>query len=156
MKILIPCVFILSMSALSSWAVSIEDRIQKLSAEAGINKIEAKVYKHDSSAFSTIPSAVGSVADIFRQNSLVITNNSDVGCYPIALKPLQEPGCLISVFVSRKRNSGKYSDLAGFHAVWARGLSDKNFKPANGWAEHITNADSWIQPGGLIDTGDRP
>ena len=138
-------------------AQSVDEDIDHLSRQLNIDRIESKLARHDASALAIIPASNGkTVANVFKKNHLAIANNSDVGCYSVALKPLNSPGCLISIYVTRKKSSGKYSDLTGVHAIWARGLKDKNFHPANAWAEHVTQADSWIQPGGMLDMSDRP
>jgi hypothetical protein len=136
-----------------SWGAS---DIGRLLDEVHIENIEKKLQRHDASALSIIPSVSGTAYSVFAKYNLHVNDNSAAGCYRTAIKPLKESGCIISIYVSRKRASGKYSELAGFHAVWIRGLTDQAFTPANEWAEHISNADSWLSFGGALDTQDRP
>ncbi|MYM32645.1 hypothetical protein GTP58_30365 [Duganella sp. CY15W] len=133
--------------------------VEKLGESIDIDKINRAIDRHDVSVLAVVPvpGQDKNLARLFKRHNLVIANNGEALCeQAVKFDGLERAGCSISIFVSRKRGNGKYSDLAGFHATWFRGTHDKAFKPANGWAEHITYADEWIALGGMIDRMDRP
>lgn len=121
--------------------------------------LENALGKHDSSVLSIIP-AKGfkhGVADVFRKYRLHVNQNVSVNCQDQPWPDTGASGCKIGIYVSRIRASNKYSDLAGWSAVWFRGVNDAYFKPVSQFAEHISNAnDSKLRVGGFMDVSDRP
>lgn len=141
-----------------SWTLS--PQIEKLGSDLKIDDISLGLVHHDVSVLSAVPvpGPDKDLAHLFKRRKLVIAQNGEASCLQrVTVHGKDRPGCLISIYVSRKRANGKYSDLAGMHAIWFRGLTDNAFKPANGWAERITLDEvAWIGPGGRIDQVDRP
>ena len=131
-----------------------------LSADAlNLDAINARLERHDSSVLSIIPSKdyKSGVAGVFKAYRLHVGNNGEIYYRDTAIPEKRIPkGYYISIFVSRIRTSGQYSDLAGFHAVWFKGEDDRDFRPFNGWARRISDHDSWLNFGSPIDTMDRP
>lgn len=121
---------------------------------------ENALLDHDVSALAILPAPgfKDGVAGVFRKHRLHINLNSEVLCSDRpsgAFAPTA--GCYVSIYVSRERPSGKYSDLAGWHAIWFRGLKDHQFRPMNNVAEYLTSEDeSFLRKGGMLEIADRP
>jgi hypothetical protein len=122
-----------------------------------IDRVDAAIKRHQSSALAILPAKRGTVADVFRQRHLQIAENGEAWCgrIPFGQSDLRA-GCVIEVYVSRKRASGRYSALAGVHAIWFKSIHDNSFVPVNDWAQHVSDNDEWLRPGGWLDSADRP
>lgn len=137
----------------------VSPKLRSLIDEIRACDIENALGRHDSSVLSIIP-AKGfkhGVADVFRKYRLHVNQNVSVNCQDQPWPDTGASGCKIGIYVSRIRSSNKYSDLAGWSAVWFRGVDDATFKPMSQFAEHISNAnDSMLRVGGFMDVSDRP
>jgi hypothetical protein len=133
----------------------VQSKVDVLATKVNIERIDEGVAKHDASVLAVIPSKgfKDGVSGVFKKFNLYITSNASAWC---RTDMKMGPGCEIEIYFSRKRASGQYSDLAGFHAIWFRGIDDKTFKPINGGASRLTITDNFLQLGGPIDTQDRP
>ncbi|MNJ34590.1 hypothetical protein D3C77_293090 [compost metagenome] len=121
--------------------------------------LENALGNHDSSALKIIPARgyKNGVAGVFKKYRLHVNQNVDVTCRDEPWPDTGAAGCKVGVYVSRIRASNKYSDLAGWTAVWFRGVNDSSFKPVSPFAEHISTVnDSILRAGGLMDVSDRP
>lgn len=121
---------------------------------------EDALLEHDSNALAILP-AHGfrdGVAGVFKKHQLHVNQNSEVACNDRPVGSFAPTaGCYLSIYVSRKRSSGKYSDLAGWHAIWFRGVQDVEFRPMNNIAEYLTHEDaSFLKKGGMLEVADRP
>ncbi len=65
-------------------------------------------------------------------------------------------GYHLVIYASRIRPSGQYSELAGFRAEWFKADGAAMFVPHNSRAQHLSDHDEWLRPGGMLDLGDRP
>ncbi len=138
----------------------IDARVEKLATTLHIDKIQDRLTEHDSSVLSVIPSQgfKNGVAGVFKRHNLYVTENAEAICesqIPMG-GGVHKPGCYISIYVSRKRASGRYTDLAGFHASWFRGIDEAEFRPTSGFAEHLSKPDSYLIQGGFLEQMDRP
>jgi len=121
--------------------------------------LENALGNHDSSALKIIPARgyKNGVAGVFKKYRLHVNQNVDVTCRDEPWPDTGAAGCKVGVYVSRARASNKYSDLAGWTAVWFRGVNDSSFRPVSPFAEHISSVnDSILRVGGLMDVSDRP
>lgn len=121
--------------------------------------LESALGNHDSSALKIIPARgyKNGVAGVFKKYRLHVNQNVDVTCRDEPWPDTGVAGCKVGIYVSRIRASNKYSDLAGWTAVWFRGVSDSSFRPVSPFAEHISTVnDSMLRIGGLMDVSDRP
>jgi hypothetical protein len=122
--------------------------------------IKHRIRKHDSSALAIIPAQgyKDGMAGVFKAFRLHINQNMEVACDDHHLYNADpQPGCMITVYVSRVRASGKYSDLAGWRASWFRGINEKSFHPASGFANYLSAGDvQMLNFGGFVDAEDRP
>ena len=121
--------------------------------------LENALGNHDSSALKIIPARgyKNGVAGVFKKYRLHVNQNADVSCRDEPWPDTGAAGCKVGFYVSRIRASNKYSDLAGWTAVWFRGVNDASFRPVSPFAEHISTVnDSILRVGGLMDMSDRP
>lgn len=134
-------------------------QIENFEKKMKIDKLSSGVWKHKSAVLSVIPvdGMEKNLANVSEKYNLYITNNGQVSCSDfVKTERYKGSGCVLSIYVSRRRASGNYSDLAGFHAMWFMGINETHFRPANGGADQIAMTGAMIQRGGLIDTHDRP
>lgn len=134
--------------------------LRALINDIGACDLETALRRHNSSVLSVIP-AKGfkeGVAGVFKKYHLHVNQNADVECSDLPLVKIDpRPGCVILIHVSRVRDSGKYSELAGWSALWFRGVGDAAFKPISPFAEHLsTSNDSMLKVGGFMEASDRP
>ncbi|MCQ3018324.1 hypothetical protein NLO83_22350 [Pseudomonas tremae] len=134
--------------------------LRALINDIGACDLETALRRHNSSVLSVIP-AKGfkeGVAGVFKKYHLHVNQNADVECSDLPLVKIEpRPGCVILIHVSRVRDSGKYSELAGWSALWFRGVGDSAFKPISPFAEHLsTSNDSMLKVGGFMEASDRP
>ncbi|MEE4889728.1 hypothetical protein V2K64_13275 [Pseudomonas alliivorans] len=134
--------------------------LRALINDIGACDLEAALRGHSSSVLSVIP-AKGfkeGVAGVFKRYHLHVNQNADVECSDLPLVKIDpRPGCVILIYVSRVRDSGTYSELAGLSASWFRGVGDSTFKPISPFAEHLsTSNDSMLKVGGFMEALDRP
>lgn len=121
--------------------------------------LENALGNHDSSALKIIPARgyKNGVAGVFKKYRLHVNQNVDVTCRDEPWPDTGAAGCKVGIYVSRARASNKYSDLAGWTAVWFRGVNDSSFRPVSSFAEHISSVnDSILRVGGFMDVSDRP
>lgn len=137
----------------------VSPKLRSLIDEIKACDLENALGRHDSSVLSIIP-AKGfkhGVSDVFKKYHLHVNSNVSVSCQDQPWPDTKSPGCKIGIYVSRIRASNQYSDLAGWSAVWFRGVDDATFKPVSQFAEHISSAnDSMLRVGGFMDVSDRP
>jgi hypothetical protein len=121
--------------------------------------LENALGNHDSSALKIIPARgyKNGVAGVFKKYRLHVNQNVGVTCRDEPWPDTGAAGCKVGIYVSRIRASNKYTDLAGWTAVWFRGVNDSSFRPVSPFAEHISTVnDSILRAGGLMDVSDRP
>jgi hypothetical protein len=98
------------------------------------------------------------VAGVFKKFSLHVNKNAEIACNDhIQLPNVSGGGCLLTVYVSRRRANNSYSELAGWPAIWFRGVQEPEFRPMNKVAQYLSTADQeFLKKGGIVDIGDRP
>ena len=137
----------------------VSPKLRSLIDEIHACDLENALGNHDSSALKIIPvrGYRDGVAGVFKKYRLHVNQNVDVTCQDQPWADTGSAGCMVGIYVSRIRASNKYSDLAGWTAVWFRGVNDTSFRPVSPFAEHISKAnDSILRIGGLMDVSDRP
>jgi hypothetical protein len=139
---------------------NVTKRLGALIMEIKACDAEDALLGHDIRALSILPAPgfKDGVAGVFKKHRLHINQNAEIMCSDrsnLAIAPTA--GCLLAIYVSRQRASGKYSDLAGWHAIWFRGVGDKVFRPVNNVAGYLSQEAPWfLKSGGLLDNEDRP
>lgn len=119
-----------------------------------MDRINARLEQHNPSDLSTIPARgyKNGVAGVFKDYRLHANVNSEIFFRGAAIPEKGFPiGYYFSIYVTRKNSSGRYDELDGIHAQWFRAEGQSTFVPWNSWAQHISDHDSWLDPGGPID-----
>ena len=139
---------------------SVSERLGALIMDIKACDFEDALLRREIQALSALPADGfrNGVAGVFKKYRLHINQNAEVMCSDHPAPTIsQTPGCSVSIYVSRVRASGKYSDLAGWQAIWFRSIGEKTFRPVNKVAGYLTNAEPWfLRSGGMLDNEDRP
>lgn len=139
---------------------SVSEPLGALIMEIKACDVEDALLGRDIRALSILPANgfKDGVAGVFKKHQLHINQNAEVMCSDHPAPTISKtPGCSISIYVSRVRASGKYSDLAGWQAIWFRSVGEKTFTPINKVAGYLTKAEPWfLKSGGMLDNEDRP